>query len=162
MDHRHHNNPGRSVFIAYPAGMQVARHHPNRLAAIAAGQPRWRGPLCADHGLVDRYVTGNRCIVCSRLSARESARRKAARPEVQAARAGRLAGIAARKVAADERRARPNIPNHPARLAALAAGKHTWRGPDCRHKHGGLRYTSATAACVECRRISNWKDKHRE
>lgn len=140
--------------------MQVA-HHPNRLAAIVAGQPRWRGHPCAEHGFVDRYVTGNRCVICSRISARESARRKAARPDIQAARAERLASIAARKAAEAERRARPNITDHPARLAALATDQTTWVGPDCRHGHGGLRYTSKTAACVECRRISNWKDNHR-
>jgi len=132
--------------------MQLA-NHPDRLAAAASSNLRWSGPACSHHGATERWASSGRCIECSRLSAREHERRKTP-PEV---RATRLALTAARKAAEAERRARPNIPAHPSRLAALAAGERIWRGPDCRHGHGGLRYTSPTAACVECRRISNRK-----
>lgn len=153
---RHRNNPAPPSFIFTVGPMQFA-NHPARLAAVASGTLRWIGPSCPHHSAAERWASSGRCIECSRTSAREHERRKTP-PEVRTA---RLARIAARKAEKAARQAEPNIAAHPARLAALAAGERTWLGPDCRHGHGGLRYTSRTAACVECRKISNRKVNER-
>lgn len=130
-------------------------NHPARLAAQAAGHKQFHGPDCSSgHGGV-RWVSSGNCVACSRDRARESARRKAAADlDLQARRKARLQAREAREAA---RKARTPLTDHPARLAALAAGERTWRGPDCHRGHGGLRYTSNTVVCVECKRISNRK-----
>lgn len=99
------------------------------------------GLPCPDHGPVARYVSSGACVACARASAEASRQR-------------RLNGAPPAQ-RGPYRRARPKITDDPRRLHAIADGRSTWRGPDCRHGHGGLRYTSLTAACVECRRISN-------
>lgn len=103
------------------------------------------GPPCPEHGLVARYVSSGACIECARSSALASRRRRL-KGEPPSGRG-------------PYRLARPNIVNDARRLQAIAEDHTTWHGPDCRHGHGGLRYTSKTAACVECRRQSN-KDYH--
>ncbi|MBA2127179.1 hypothetical protein DLM45_13245 [Hyphomicrobium methylovorum] len=133
-------------------------NHPARLAAQAVGLKQWHGPHCPIHPDAFRFVSTGACIDCGRINSRDAARRRAAVPAVVAQREARQAAIAGRKAAEAERRALPNIANDPRRLAAIAAGLSTWLGPDCRHRHGSLRYTSSTAACVECRRLSNQRN----
>lgn len=130
--------------------------HPDRIAARDAGERHWLGPPCPHHGDQPRFVSSGGCVVCGRESSRKYSRRRTAL--LAPYRMARQAAIALRKAEEAERRARPNIPDHPARLAALAAGDRTWLGPPCRHGHGGLRYTTKACACVECRRTPNGGD----
>lgn len=134
--------------------MPSLTHHPARIAATGK---HWLGPPCPTHGDALRFVSTGGCVDCGRIRSRDAARRKAALPENVRSRAERYAARAARKAADAERRARPNIADHPARLAALAVGESTWHGPDCRHGHNGMRYVAPPFACITCRRITNGK-----
>jgi hypothetical protein len=54
------------------------------------------------------------------------------------------------KATAPKRRDRPKP--HPARLAAIAAGRKTYKGSPCKRGHSGLRFV-AQSDCVECARL---------
>ncbi len=57
-----------------------------------------------------------------------------------------------------KRRGRPQP--HPARLAAIAAGRKTYKGSPCKRGHSGLRYV-AQSDCIECARLYRMRRRRR-
>ncbi len=57
-----------------------------------------------------------------------------------------------------KRRGRPKP--HPARLAAIAAGRKTYKGSPCKRGHSGLRYV-AQSDCIECAQLYRMRRRGR-
>eukprot|EP01035_Chromulina_nebulosa_P039768 gene39768-53776_t len=106
--------------------------HPARLAAIAAGEKKWRGPECPQHGDAPRHTSSGHCGACDR-------ERSALQAVARSARRERYVKLADR----------------PERQAAIARGDVIYWGPLCLNGHAGKRrnlsprYTSSNR-CVVC------------
>jgi hypothetical protein len=105
--------------------MVTSTNHPARQAALKNGEKRFTGPPCAHHPAAQRWVSSGNCVTCSGIRSREQ----------------------------KPRSSKNRLGEHPARIAARAAGERTWIGPECRHGHVE-RYTN-NAACAACARIRN-------
>jgi hypothetical protein len=106
--------------------------HPARLAAIAAGEKKWRGPACPEHGDTLRHSTSGQCVACNRQRSAIQAMAKSGRRE-------RYVKMADR----------------PERVAALARGAIVYWGLLCPNGHSGQRKNRSprytlSSRCVAC------------
>jgi hypothetical protein len=123
------------------------KNNPVRLAALAAGLNTFEvdRPCPAGHFL--RHVSNGTCVACTKLA--DDKRREEAR-------LARTPGVPCGQPKPVKRNI--TLKDHPARLAALAAGEKYFAAESCSRNHISARYVS-TGECVQCG-AEKYREKH--